>query len=115
MLKSMRKVHLPRGARPGSKTDDLEAKAKTLAQTPNTPRRSLGAKFAPQCQKGVMGDKFSQLNRKSPYRPCNSTQAHRREERGDLSPVMQRHGLPRRRAPLHEPAVLSSSWNCSDL
>jgi hypothetical protein len=69
MLKSMRKVHLPRGAGPGSKTDDLEAKARKPAQTPNASRRSLGAKLTPQCHKGAMGEQFSQLNRQSPASP----------------------------------------------
>jgi hypothetical protein len=71
MLKSMRGGHLPRGSEPGSKTDGLEAKGKKPAQTPSASRRSLGANSTPQCHKGAMGDKFSQLNRKNPYRPCH--------------------------------------------
>ena len=71
ILKSIREGHLPHGTRPGSKTDGLGAcrlKLAKQAQAPDASGRSLGAKLAPQIQKGVMGEQFSQLNHPS-HRP----------------------------------------------
>ncbi len=71
ILKSIREGHLPHGTRPGSKTDGLGAcrlKLAKQAQAPDASGRSLGAKLAPQIQKGAMGEQFSQLNHPS-HRP----------------------------------------------
>jgi hypothetical protein len=100
MLKSMRGGHLPRGSEPGSKTDGLEAKGKKPAQTPSASRRSLGANSTPQCHKGAMGDKFSQLNRKNPYRPCHCAPGPSLRP----TPLLRPHPVIARNEAIHQPS-----------
>ena len=72
MLKSIREGHLPHGTRPGSKTDGLGhagSRQQSERRPPDASGRSLGAKLAPQSQKGAMGEQFSQLNHPSHRSP----------------------------------------------
>jgi hypothetical protein len=103
MLKSMRGGHLPRGSEPGSKTDGLEAKGKKPAQTPSASRRSLGANLTPQCHKGAMGDKFSQLNHKNHRRLCHRAPGPSlRGTKQSIAALAQAPRLPRRCAPRND-------------
>jgi hypothetical protein len=77
MLKSIREGHLPPGTRPGNKTDGLGhagSRQQSERRPPDASGRSLGAKLAPQSQKGAMGEQFSQLNHPSHRSPLT---AHR--------------------------------------